>query len=220
MILLTGATGYIGAHVLRAFIGAGEKTAVFVRPQSVDQIDPEFAGSPRLLTTAPHEEILQFFQTHRIRAVVHLAAAFPSGAGEQSPRLIEANLLLGSRLLEAMAAVGCRNFINTGTFSQHGSGAAFEPKTLYDATKQAFEDLLEYYVQAHGFRVVTLKLFDVYGPHDPRPKILELLSMAAASGKSLAVTKGEQLVNMVHVEDVAQAYLTALRSLGPGPGDH
>lgn len=58
-------------------------------------------------------------------------------------------------------------------------------------------------------KVVTLALSDTYGPNDLRPKILNLLRQVAIKNQPFSMSPGGQLMNLVHVEDVARAYQIA-----------
>jgi nucleoside-diphosphate-sugar epimerase len=87
---------------------------------------------------------------------------------------------------------------------------------LYAATKQAFEAVLEFYIDAHALRAITLKLFDTYGPGDPRPKLLSLLQKATATGAPLDLSPGEQLINPVYIDDVVEAFVLAGKRLLDG----
>ena len=71
------------------------------------------------------------------------------------------------------------------------------------------ESLLTYYVEAQGFKAITLKLFDTYGPSDTRLKLLPLLKRAANTGETLEMSPGEQMVDLVHVEDVMDCFIAA-----------
>lgn len=77
--------------------------------------------------------------------------------------------------------------------------------------------LIEYFkridVDAHLFRTVTLRLFDVYGEDDRRPKLPNLLKEIAGTDKSIDVSPGEQYLDMVHISDVCSAYLKAYEYL-------
>ena len=66
---------------------------------------------------------------------------------------------------------------------------------------------------ATRFRVITLKLFDTYGPSDFRPKLVTLLNNAAMNNQPLSMSPGEQLIDLVHIDDVIHAYLIAANSL-------
>jgi nucleoside-diphosphate-sugar epimerase len=146
--------------------------------------------------------------------VFHLASLFLSQHETKDVNsLIKSNLLFGNQLLEAMKVNQVTNLVNTGTSWQHYNNDDYNPVCLYAATKQAFEAILEYYVQACGIKVITLKLFDTYGPDDPRPKLFHLLSAAATSGETLNMSGGEQFIDLVHIDDVTEAYLTAAQRL-------
>jgi nucleoside-diphosphate-sugar epimerase len=80
---------------------------------------------------------------------------------------------------------------------------------LYAATKQAFEDIIRFYVEAHGVRSITLKLFDTYGKGDHRPKLMNILRDASNQGTELQMSPGDQMIDMVYVDDVARAFIKA-----------
>ena len=66
-----------------------------------------------------------------------------------------------------------------------------------------------------------MKLFDTYGPDDPRPKLFNLLNKAASTGEPLDMSAGEQLIDLVHIDDVIDAYvITAHRLLGGQVSQH
>ncbi|RME61371.1 NAD-dependent epimerase/dehydratase family protein, partial [Candidatus Parcubacteria bacterium] len=92
---------------------------------------------------------------------------------------------------------------------------------LYAATKKAFQDILQFYIEARGLRAITLKLYDTYGANDPRPKLINLLQRAAETGEALALSPGEQKADFVHVDDVVNAYrIAAERLLGGQVAGH
>jgi nucleoside-diphosphate-sugar epimerase len=108
--------------------------------------------------------------------VFHLASLFLSQhRPENVEPLIQSNLLFSTQLVEAMVNNGCKLLVNTGTSWQHFEDAHYSPVNLYAATKQAFEVILDYYVEAKGLALISLALFDTYGPGDPRPKLFSLL---------------------------------------------
>lgn len=89
--------------------------------------------------------------------------------------LLRSNIEFPTKLLEAMEVAGVKKFINTGTTWQNYNSADYEPVNLYAATKQAFEDILKYYIFAKGFSSITLRLFDTYGPNDTRKNLYHYL---------------------------------------------
>lgn len=212
--LITGATGFIGAHLAKRLIKDGWKVHAIIRKESTL---PSFLANEELslyIHDGTTEGLVQLLAEVKPNVVFHLASLFLSQHEiKDIELLIQSNLLFGNQLLEAMRVNGVGNFINTGTSWQHYKNEEYNPVCLYAATKQAFETLLEYYVQACDFRAITLKLFDTYGPNDLRPKLFTLLNQAAVNNQTLNMSPGDQLIDLVHVDDVIQAYLIAANRL-------
>jgi len=72
---------------------------------------------------------------------------------------------------------------------------------------------MKYYIEAEGIRAITLKLFDTYGETDKRPKLINLLNQFAAEQKELRMSPGDQLIDLVHVDDVTNAFIKAYEYL-------
>lgn len=204
--LVSGATGFIGSRLCGCLAAAGWRVAALVRPgRSVDDADE------MLESTAGASGLCRFFRRFRPDAVFHLAAC----AREQTPGdvgdVIACNISLGAQILEAMARSGIRNMINTGSSWQNADPdrAEYSPNTLYAASKQAFEAIIEYYAAVRGLRAVTLRLFDTYGEGDGRRKFLNAALAAVDAGEPLGMTPGDQEIDLVHVDDVCQAFLRA-----------
>jgi len=204
--LVTGATGFIGRHLVRHLHTAGWEIAVLSRRQSQSTEAP----TQSFLYTGQTAEVMRAVADFRPDTVFHLASLFlVQHTAEQIEPLISSNVLLGTQLLEAMRDAGIHSLVNAGTAWQNFAGDAYLPVNLYAATKQAFEDILLYYVETGGVRAVTLKLFDSYGPGDTRRKLLTLLLDSLRTGEPLAMSGGEQVLDLVHVDDICRAFLRA-----------
>jgi len=214
--LVTGATGFVGSNLVRHLLKAGWGVDVIIRHDSkcvlLKDCLQEVRVHEHVGTSVSMQEIVDRAQPD---VVFHVASfALGQHRPEDIDDLINANLLLGTHLAEALRQRDISApIVNTGTYWQHYESNEYNPVNLYAATKQAYEDILKYYVAAHGIRVITLKLHDTYGPNDPRSKLLNLLKDTANSGKTLMMSPGEQLIDLVHVADLANAYLIAAERL-------
>lgn len=215
--LLTGGTGFIGYHLARRLIADGWTLHAIVRPRSDPSRVAALAALPGIaihVHDGTTESLCELFWWTGINIVFHLASLFlGQHRSADVERLITSNVQFPAQLVEAMVASGVRRLVNTGTAWQHYSGDDFDPVNLYAATKQAFEDVLEYYVRAAELRVATLLLYDTYGPQDWRPKLFTLLRQAAHSSQSLAMSPGEQILDLVYIDDVVEAFIVAARRL-------
>lgn len=214
-VILTGATGFIGSQLTQKLVAQGHDVAIVVRPGS--QLDVLKAVLPQIqvhVYDGSYNSLLQGLKVAHPEIVIHVASLFlAQHTPEDVAKLIESNLNFPTQLLQAMGTLGITRFINTGTAWQHYQNESYNPVNLYAATKQAFEALLAYYVEAHGFKAITLKLFDTYGPGDKRPKLFSLLRKAARSGETLQMSPGDQLLDLVYIDDVLEAYRLAMARL-------
>lgn len=215
--LVTGATSYLGTALVRRLCGAGRTVHALVRPSTdlgslgdlVDQVavhvhDGSTAGLVAIVEQAAPD------------VVFHLASSYRR---EHSPEdvetLVRANVEFGSRLLEAMRLGGGTRLVNTGSHFQwyEGGGAL----NLYAATKWAFSAILDYYADAHGLKPLTLVLFDVYGPGDPRAKLTSAIVEAVKTGGPLALPSSDPVLDLVYIDDTVSAFVRAAALLDADP---
>lgn len=212
--LITGATGFVGSRLACRLLRDGWRVHVLTRAHSRAPDGPWLAGAARHVHDGSTEDLVRCMAEVKPDVVFHLASLFLSqhGAKDVQP-LVSSNVLFSSQLLEAMHANRVGRIVNTGTSWQHYNNDDYNPVCLYAATKQAFDAILEYYVQACGIEAITLSLFDTYGADDPRPKLFHLLRQAAAGGAPLDMSAGQQLIDLVHIDDVTHAYALAAQRL-------
>ncbi len=213
--LVTGATGFIGSHLVRRLIATGWETHLIVRSASnhhlLDKIE-------KYVTFHQHDgstsSMLTIMERTKPTIVFHLASFFLSQhQSKDVESLIQSNILFATQLIEAMAVHGISRLVNTGTSWQHYENSEYNPVNLYAATKQAYESILTYYIEAGFIKAITLKLFDTYGPNDPRPKLFTLLRKVAREQQPLLMSPGEQLIDLVYVDDVINAFMIAATRL-------
>lgn len=217
--IITGATGYIGSHLAKYLLSKDWRVHVIARPGSnyflLEDIDSqisiyEYAGDIHSL--------IDYFKKTGASVVFHLAAAVITNyLPGQVKDLIGGNVLFGTEILEAARHSSVQLFVNTGTYWQNYDSTDYNPVDLYAATKEAFEKIIKYYVEACGIRAVTLRLFDVYGEDDRRSKLLPLLRKIAGTHETMDVSPGGQYLNLVHISDVCEAYLKAYEWLQANP---
>lgn len=205
---MTGATGYIGSHVLKYLLYKGWEIHVIADPKfGYANIEDVLSEIDLFEYEGNIMSLCEYFKNTNADVVFHLAAAVITNyKPEQVPILIQSNIQFGTEILEAMKSSETKLIVSTGSYWQNYKSDIYNPVDLYAATKEAFEKIVQYYVDAFGIRHINLRLFDVYGEDDKRPKLWNLLRDIAGTENSITVSPGEQKLDLVHINDVCTAY--------------
>lgn len=213
--VVTGATGFIGGHLAHRLHDAGVSVTAIVR----DSSDPaRIAALPGQAEAIPvHDDgsrLINIVKQATPDVVFHLAARFSSSHTHADiDGVITDNVTLTARVCEAATAAGCPALVVAGTAWQNAGSTPGDPtpspNSFYAASKQAADDIIDYYCGQAGLNTVTLKIYDSYGPNDPRRKFLATLRDAAANQTSVEASPGDQLLHLVHVDDLVDGFVHA-----------
>jgi nucleoside-diphosphate-sugar epimerase len=214
--LITGAPGYIGRFLTLSLIELGWNVHIILRPESLKSIfDLKFDKKLSYWTyDGTFDCMNRILKKSKPQIVFHLASKFTAEHSHSDiDLLISSNIQFATHLAEAMRQNEVSSLINTSTSWQHYNSDSYNPANLYAATKQAFENILTYYVNATGLKVITLVLFDSYGPNDSRGKLISLLWKAAISKQTIPMSPGEQKIDLVYISDIVDAYILAANNI-------
>lgn len=207
-VLITGATGFIGKHVLESLITQHNVWCTRRNSSAVESI--EALKCQWVFVDEEINLIYQKLMEIKPDIVIHIAGVFLGEHNSENIQdLIYSNIEFPAILFDAAYEAGCRQFINTGTCWQNYNGEKYNPVNLYAATKEAVENILQYYVKAKKCKAVTLKIFDSYGPNDRRRKVLNIVSKLREN-ETLDMSGGEQKMYLCYIEDIVSAYEHAI----------
>ncbi len=153
--------------------------------------------------------------------VFHLAANYVGthGPDDVAP-LLSDNVGLTASLCEAATTAQCHALVAAGTAWQNAGSAPATPRRLPKrSTRRRNRPLttLSATTRARGtWNAITLKIYDSYGPDDPRRKFLAVLTETAARGETLRASPGDQQLHMVHVDDLIDGFTHAGNRLASG----
>ncbi len=215
-VLVTGATGFVGFNLVKYLINKQCKVFALVRPTS--KVNELVRNDVEIINFDGNiNSLINSLYSIKPDIVFHLASAvITEHTPNQVVDLVNSNILFPTILVEAMVSAGAQNFVNIGTIQQHYRHDLQEyiPVNLYGATKQAFIDILKYYIQAYKLRVITLKISYIYGPGDTKKNLLNLLKESHLYGTEIALSPGEQMIDLVYISDVVRAiYMAGMRLL-------
>ncbi len=216
-LFITGASGFVGAEVLRIALEDGHDVVAPVRPASDAHRLAPFKGryTHLGLDIGDKPALTSALAEHRPDAVVHLAWAGVNNAARFDEGQINLNIDTACNLVSAAGAAGCGAFIGVGSQGEYGAGNAMledslpTPTTLYGAAKVATLFLTKQLAAQAGMRHAWLRLFSTYGPNDNDGWMIPSLITQMLRGERPQTTLGTQNWDWLHVTDVARGILAA-----------
>jgi UDP-glucose 4-epimerase len=217
-VLVTGGSGFIGAHLVRRLLDLDCDVVAQVRRQSDRWRIAEVADSLELVQAdlAALEPDTLAAALAGVEVVFHLAAAGVHPAAEEdAPAIVQTNVVGTLRLLEAARSAGVTRFVNCGSCFEYGPGADLDedapllPVTEYGASKAAAGLLAHAFARRHGLPVVTLRPFTVYGPREAPHRLIPHVIRGALRDERIELTGGAQARDFVYVDDAVDAFIRA-----------
>ncbi len=208
-LVITGATGFVGTHLIPRLSTSGHEIAILTRTSSISDLNS--FDSIQVYQVDTYKSIFQAIEEYQPDAIIHLATLYINNhQPDDIPSLIQSNIIFGTQVLEAMRSCGIGRFLNFGTRWQHLYQEREHASNLYAATKNAFQDILAYYHHQHGILYTTLELCDTFGKGDPREKIVELMVQACTLKSDLALSPGEQVLDILSIDDLVSYVVEGL----------
>jgi len=216
-ILITGGTGFIGSHIVRAAVAAGHEVIALRRKTSSLARCADFLERVRWLDhDAPGWTMRAVAENPAV--ILHAAWAGVTAAERTDWQLQATNLALFSDLLHIAGEVNLEQFIGLGSQAEYGpiNGRVNEdypcrPDTAYGATKLACLALLEGFARQRQMACVWLRLFSIYGPDEGEQWFISSLIRQLRLGQPPQLSGCEQRYDYLHVRDLAAGVLAVLR---------
>lgn len=242
-LLVTGGGGYIGSIVCEELILQGYRVITMDNFQEGNReaILPDVTlyegdfGDKQLLETV--------FSKHSIEAVLHFAAETTIEFSMTDPaKYFKNNLINGVTLLDVMLKYDCRDFIFSSTAATYGEPQYTpidedhpqQPINAYGESKLMFEKVLDWYHRAYNVRYNAFRYFNVAGAseklgesHKHESHLIPLIIQTIMGkrshlhifGNDYDTKDGTCIRDYIHVKDLAQAHIIALKNLAKNPND-
>lgn len=208
-IIITGSTGFIGSAFFKKF--KSKYDFYFILNKNLKKIHNK---KKSFKYDNNVHELKKFFIKIKPDAVIHFASCFKAEHNINNiDNILNTNIIFATHLLECMTHSGCKKFINAGTIWQNYKTKKYNPVCLYAASKQAFQDIEKYYFEVMNISFINLKIYDTYGPNDFRGKIIQFLLNQNNSKKIIKMGNGDQILNLVYIDDIINAFNIALKKI-------
>ena len=218
-VLVTGASGFIGKHILPHLLGAGFEVHGTYFQHSLESL-PKGKGmnwhKVNLLDRAGTDAVLEKIKaTH----LLHLAWYAEPGRFWDAPQNFDW-LQASSGLLRAFAKNGGKRFVGAGTCAEYDwkdgklneSSSLIKPATLYGSCKSNFLKYAEPFCKENNVSCAWGRLFWLYGPGEDERRIVPSVITSLLSGEEAQCTESNQKRDFMHVGDAARALAALLAS--------
>ena len=237
-ILVVGGAGYIGSHMVKWLLSAGHEVTTFDN-LSKGYRNAVTGGVFVEGDLGSREQLERLFAETSFDAVMHFASFIEVGESVREPaKYYQNNFTNTQHLLDAMVQHGVKHFIFSSTAAIFGEPQSIPideahpklPINPYGNSKRMVEQLLEDYDKAYGLKSVSLRYFNAAGAdidgelgerHNPETHLIPLV-LQAASGRRTSISvfgtdyetpDGSCVRDYIHVQDLCEAHLLALKSL-------
>jgi UDP-glucose 4-epimerase len=232
-VLVTGAAGFIGSHLVDALLARGDDVAIVdhLRRSPRPWVADALRNGARLHVADVRDldKLRDAFGAARPEVVMHLAAQVDVRRSVADPAYdVQVNVAGTVSVLEAARSVEARRILFASTAAAYGNpnrvptgeDAPLSPLSPYGTSKAAAEWYLDQYARLHGLSTLSLRMANVYGPRqDPQGEagVVAIFAGASVGGQTVTVFgDGRQTRDYVYVGDVVDAWLMAAESNANG----
>lgn len=226
-VLVTGGTGFVGANLARRLLNDGHEVHLLVRPGYRGWRIDAIRDRVRLHVAALGDkaQLGERVEAAQPEWVFHLAAYGAYSTQTNLDRMIQTNLIGTVNLVEACLQAGIEAFVNAGSSLEYGlkDHAAAEdewvdPNSHYALTKVSATQFCRYTALAQGIRLVTLRLYSVYGAYEEPTRLMPTLIVNGLDGGLPPLVNPEIARDYVYIDDVCDAFVLAASQPDPEPG--
>lgn len=216
-ILVTGARGFLGSHIVARARTDGREVVAAYRGAS--------GTGTALLDVCDAESVDAAFRDFSPSVVIHCAAYGVNYAEQELDSALAVNVGGSLCVLAAAARYEVRRFVHLGSCFEYGSHAglisedtALNPTAVYGASKAAATILMRERAQALGVPLVVARPFGMWGPGEAAHRLIPQVIAACVNHSELKLTPCEVIRDYTYVEDMAANILALALADNVAPG--
>lgn len=221
-ILVTGASGFVGANLFKRLIRQRKDVYAVVREKKgwrlADVNDDRVIASDLNDPNATRNLI----ESIKPRTVFDCIAYGAYSFEEKIPLIYQTNFLSVVHLVELLAQQGVSAYVHAGSSSEYGTNCAApnesdirDPNSHYAVSKSSVADYLLYAGKHRSVPCVNLRLYSVYGPLEDTSRLIPNLLYKALEGKLPPFVDARTSRDFIHVDDVCNAFIQSAIRMNP-----
>lgn len=228
-VLVTGAGGFIGSHLVERLVDLGAEVTAFIRYNSANSfgnldflpdatlrrvriVPGDLRDGPSVAAAMKGTEI-----------VLHLGALIAIPYSYMNPRgVLETNAMGTFNVLQAARDLGVKRVVNTSTSEVYGTAREvpisethpLQGQSPYSASKIAADKIAEAFHCSYGLPVVTLRPFNTYGPRQSARAVIPTIISQALSSKIVRLGSLHPTRDLTFVTDTVEGFIKAATAAG------
>lgn len=219
-ILLLGASGFIGANLLRHLLRVRPDVFGTSSQPSAWRLEGVPAAHVISGDLLIEQNIANLLDTVRPRTVFNCVAHGAYSFETDVSLIYRTNIDLTARLVDVLGRRGIHRYVHAGSSSEYGDDAsgpaeevALRPNSHYSVSKGAAAGLLHYAGTKLGFPGVNLRLYAVYGPYEDASRLVPTAILKGLRGEHTSYVDPEISRDFLYVDDACEAFVDAALNL-------
>ena len=221
-VLVTGASGFIGANLVRRLISLDNKVYLLIKSESdiwrLSDIKNKLIFHNISLDNLNKLKII--INKIKPQIIYHLAAHGSYSHQNDPLKIITTNILGTTNLLLALNPIDYECFINTGSSSEYGfknkpmqETDYLEPVSYYAASKASGTYLAKVFAKIFTKPVITIRPFSVYGPYEEETRLIPTVILNILHNQPVKLTVNLAKRDFIYVEDLIDCYLLLAKKI-------
>ncbi len=209
-VLVIGGHGFLGRRLIESLVRMNIETSSIVRSISSSQNERcHYILVDEIINMRTHD-------LPKFNVIINVTMKRSSHALPISNEIVQQlNFVIPLEIIRR-TALDSTLLVNTSTYIQNFQGAKGRTVESYGASKQLLTEAIEQDALKGFYNVIDLFLFTLYGPNDRPTHLIPLILSSLKSESALALTGGDQLLNLLYLEDAVDSIIKAVGGFHPG----
>lgn len=217
-VLITGANGFIGSHVVQRMVQEKALVSVIVRESSdlwrIEELKKDI--DIHLVDLRDSLSIDQYMKQIKPDFIFHVGAYGVDSRQKDYYTAASTNIMGTMNLLNSLKDIGCKKFINVGTCMEYGDkqeiiqeNSYLEPDSIYGSTKASATIIAHQIAAENNINIVTLRPFGIFGEKEGSHKFFPYIILSILEDKEVNLTPCEQYRDYCYIENIMDGFVLA-----------
>lgn len=219
-LVLTGATGFVGANIAHYGVRHGYDVHIFVRKGYKKWRIKDIIKNlhVHIVDLQDERQLTRVLKTIKPHWIFHTAVHGAYSSQTNLQEMVQTNIVGTMSLVRAACAVGFETFINTGSSSEYGykdhapkENELLEPNSHYAVTKACATQFCTFTAQDKKMPIYTLRLYSAFGPYEEPTRLMPTLISHARTGTLPALADPSIARDYIYIDDIVRAYFAVAK---------